>query len=147
MHSPCEATLTEERQPANAVLLNLAMDNMMRILAMPVPEPNDTSPAAQLTRALILAVADVAIAHSTHLCRQEDEPQADPRLHRAQALLGWLKAQPGGKARFREILQFGPTQTRAKSAAEDTLSVLKERGWVTESAARPRTIHIVEGMP
>jgi hypothetical protein len=33
--------MTEERQPANAVLLNLAMDNAMRILSMPLPEPND----------------------------------------------------------------------------------------------------------
>jgi hypothetical protein len=132
--------MTEERQPANAVLLNLAMDNAMRILSMPLPEPNDTSPAAKLVRALMTAVSDAVIA-------QAETPKADPRLHRAQALLGWLKAQPSGKARFREILQFGPTQTRAKSAVEDTLSVLKERGWVTESAGRPRTIHIVEGMP
>jgi hypothetical protein len=94
------------------------------------------------------AVSDAVIAEAETLREIEALAlKADPRLHRAQALLDRLKAQPGGKARFREILQFGPTQTRAKSAAEDTLSVLKERGWVTESAGRPRTIHIVEGTP
>jgi hypothetical protein len=45
--------LTEELASLQAVLLNLAMDNMMRILAMPVPSPNDTSPAAQLVLALM----------------------------------------------------------------------------------------------
>jgi hypothetical protein len=57
--------LTEELASLQAaVLLNLAMDNMMRILAMPVPSPNDTSPEAQLVRALMLAVADVVPNHA-----------------------------------------------------------------------------------
>jgi hypothetical protein len=44
--------------------LNLAMENAMRILSMPVPSPNDTSPEAQLVRALMLAVADVVLDHA-----------------------------------------------------------------------------------
>ncbi|MFZ3327676.1 MAG: hypothetical protein WA231_18110 [Methylocella sp.] len=36
----------------------------MRILAMSVPEPNDTSAEAQLTRALMLAVAGVVLDHA-----------------------------------------------------------------------------------
>jgi hypothetical protein len=51
--------MTEELASLQAELardvLLLAMDSMMRILATPVPEPNDQTPAAKLVRALMLA--------------------------------------------------------------------------------------------
>jgi hypothetical protein len=43
----------------------------------------------------------------------------------------------------RRVVTKLPTQTRAKSAAEDTLSVLKQRGWITESSGRPRAVCLV----
>ena len=57
--------MNEDRavEPATEVARQV-VDNIMRILAMPVPSPNDTSTEAQLTRALILAVADVVLDHA-----------------------------------------------------------------------------------
>jgi hypothetical protein len=51
----------EQKPPAMARLMRLALENMIRVLSMPVPESNDTSAEAQLVRALMTAVA--AIAH------------------------------------------------------------------------------------
>jgi hypothetical protein len=45
-------------------LMELALENMARILTMPLPPANDTSPEARLIRDLILPVAEVVVAHS-----------------------------------------------------------------------------------
>lgn len=41
-----------------------ALDNMAAILTIPAPEPCDQTPEAQLVRALMLAVAEVPLAHA-----------------------------------------------------------------------------------
>jgi hypothetical protein len=46
--------------------------------------------------------------------------------------LDWLKAQPGGRARFREIRRLGPNASRTKAALERDLATLAEHNLATE---------------
>jgi Protein of unknown function (DUF3987) len=73
--------------------------------------------------------------------------RTDPHLMRAAGLLDWLKAQPGKKAGFREILQFGPNATRTKAAAEEALSILEAHGWIFNVSNKPRAIGLVKEEP
>ena len=57
--------------------------------------------------------------------------------------LDWLKAQPEGRACFREILKLGPNASGTKAAQERDLATLAEHNLATEVSARPR---IIDGM-
>jgi hypothetical protein len=51
-----------------------------------------------------------------------------------------MQAQPDREASFREILQYGPNQTRTKTSADEALAILNSHNWTTEVSARPRVI-------
>jgi hypothetical protein len=68
----------------------------------------------------------------------------DPRLRRAAKLLAWIQSQPDQMAPFREILQFGPSQTRSKAAAEEALAILKSHNWIVEISTRPYVIKVAK---
>jgi hypothetical protein len=67
--------------------------------------------------------------------------RTDPKLLRAAKLLEWLQCQPNGNASFREMLQFGPSRTKAP--AEESLAILAAHGWIIEVSKRPRVIRAV----
>jgi hypothetical protein len=75
-----------------------------------------------------LTIADWYINETLRL---EGAGRIGRHLLRAAGRLDWLKAQPGGKAAFREILRFGPNATRIKAAAEVS------HGWIAEASNRP----------
>jgi hypothetical protein len=87
-----------------------------------------------------LLLTDWYVAETSRLSKSG---RVDVRLLRAQALLNWLKSQPSGQARFRELLQFGPNATRTKESAEEAIKILLDHGLITEPLARPRLIQAV----
>jgi hypothetical protein len=87
-----------------------------------------------------LTLVDWYVAESIRL---QQAARADPKLLVAQQLLDWLRQRREDVVGFREIVQFGPSTVRTKSAAEETLSALAAHGWVAEVSARPRRIRLV----
>jgi hypothetical protein len=63
----------------------------------------------------------------------------DPKLVRAQRLLGWLRRQAEAVVAFRDILRCGPIELRAKEPAEAALRTLVDHGLIVEVGARPRS--------
>ncbi|MCI0599952.1 MAG: DUF3987 domain-containing protein [Beijerinckiaceae bacterium] len=86
-----------------------------------------------------LTIADWHIGETLRLAAAG---RTNPHLLRAAGLLEWLKAQPGKKAGFREMLQFGPNSIRTKALAEEALSILTEHGWTFEVSGKPRVIGV-----
>jgi len=68
----------------------------------------------------------------------------DPKLLRAQALLDWLRSREMHQVGFRDILQYGPSATRTKAAADDATMILLAHGWLREVNARPRRFLVLE---
>ena len=62
MNSPDSSASAPRRAAETAI--ELALENIARILTMPLPSPDDPSPEARLIRDLILSVAEVVIANS-----------------------------------------------------------------------------------
>jgi hypothetical protein len=62
MNSP-DSSASAPRGVAETAI-ELALENIARILTMPLPSPDDLSPEARLIRDLILSVAEVVIAKS-----------------------------------------------------------------------------------
>lgn len=89
-----------------------------------------------------LTLADWYVAEALRL---QQAGRNDHRLQRAAALLEWLQTRPGGKAGFREILQFGPSAMRTKAMAEEALVILGSHSWTVEASARPLIIRAVRG--
>jgi hypothetical protein len=88
-----------------------------------------------------IALADWYVFEALRL---QQSGTADPRLRRAAALLEWIQAQPDRKTPLREILQYGPNQTRTKADADEALATLTAHGWVAEASARPRVVQARE---
>jgi hypothetical protein len=87
-----------------------------------------------------VALVDWYLAEALRLARAG---RTDPKLLKAQELLGWLQAQKGDVL-FRDILQFGPGSLRLKSEAEAALNTLESHGWVREVPSRPKVLHVVK---
>ncbi len=96
----------------------------------------EISPAA-LEGALTLA--DWYIAEAVRL---QSAARTDPRLVRAQHLLGWLRGRGKPEFSIGDVLQFGPVPTRTKAAADDALSILIAHQWLAETSARPRLFRL-----
>ncbi len=75
--------------------------------------------------------------------RLQRAARTDAKLMVAQQLLDWMRERGEEVFSFREVVQFGPSATRTKSAAEDALTTLTAHGWVVEVSARPRKVRIV----
>lgn len=75
--------------------------------------------------------------------RLQRAARTDAKLMVAQQLLDWMHERGEEVFSFREIVQFGPSATRTKSAAEDALTTLTAHGWVVEVSARPRKVRMV----
>lgn len=75
--------------------------------------------------------------------RLQRAARTDAKLMVAQQLLDWMRERGEEVFSFREIVQFGPSATRTKSAAEDALTTLTAHGWVVEVSARPRKVRMV----
>lgn len=86
-----------------------------------------------------LALADWYV---TEALRLHAAGQRDPKLVRANALLGWLHERGDVEVDFRTVLQFGPGLLRTKGAAEEAVAILLAHGWLTEVSQRPRRFRV-----
>ncbi len=77
--------------------------------------------------------------------RLQRAARTDPKLVRAQRLLDWLQAN-GPEIEVRDLLRLGPASERTKTAADESLAVLKAHGWVREVSKRPHRIAVVTEM-
>ncbi len=75
--------------------------------------------------------------------RLQQAARTDAKLMVAQQLLDWMRGRGEEVFSFREIVQFGPSAIRTKSAAERALTTLTAHGWVVEVSARPRKVRLV----
>lgn len=75
--------------------------------------------------------------------RLQQAARTDSKLMAAQQLLDWMRGRGEEVFSFREIIQFGPSATRTKIAAEQALTTLTAHGWVVQVSARPRKVRIV----
>jgi hypothetical protein len=96
----------------------------------------DISPAA-LQGAL--ALADWYVAEAVRL---QSAARTDPRLVRAQHLLGWMHGRSSPEISFRDVLQLGPVPTRTKAAADEALSILIAHQWLEQTSTRPRMFRV-----
>jgi hypothetical protein len=87
-----------------------------------------------------VALADWYVAEALRLAKAG---RTDPKLAKAQEMLGWLQAQKGDVV-FRDILRFGPGGLRLKSEAEAALRILESHGWVEEVSRKPRVLRVVK---
>ena len=82
-----------------------------------------------------LALADWYVSEAVRL---QSAARTDPRLVRAQHLLGWMRGRGKPEIGFRDVLQFGPLATRTKATADEALSILTAHQWLEQTSARPR---------
>ncbi len=87
----------------------------------------------------------VALTHwyVAEATRLQQASRTDPKLLRAQGLLDWLRARDDVEVEFRDVLRFGPSQTRTKDPAEAAIATLKAHGLVEEPSGRPRRVRLV----
>ena len=64
--------------------------------------------------------------------------RTDPRLLRAQSLLGWLKTRGYEETSVRDIVRLGPSALRSKAAAEEALGILLDHGWIEKTSNQPK---------
>ncbi|KAA0113500.1 DUF3987 domain-containing protein [Methylobacterium sp. P1-11] len=91
-----------------------------------------------LERVMINAV-EITIWYLGEAQRLRGAGRTDPKLLNAQALLTWMRDQPDGICRFRDLVRLGPVTARSAETAEISLKILSAHGWVVEICPRPRT--------
>ena len=92
------------------------------------------------TMAGALALAEWYVLETLRL---QQAGRRDAKLLRANALLEFMQKRSGEEILLREILQFGPIDTRTKGQAEEAIDALKAHGWVVEATPRPRAFRVV----
>lgn len=75
--------------------------------------------------------------------RLQSAARTDPRLVRAQQLLDWLRSRDQEAISFREIGKLAPPPFRTKAGADEAIGILKSRGWLDETSARPRKFRLI----
>jgi hypothetical protein len=66
-----------------------------------------------------------------------------PAIASAKRLLDWLHSRSAPSVALRDIIRLGPAESRSKAAAEASLKILADHGWVTEGSLRPRLWNVV----
>lgn len=103
----------------------------------------DNPNADEIAEEAMACAVELASWYVGEAIRLQRAGLTDPKLIAAQKLLEWLQPQGGEPIKFRDILQYGPGDARTKKAAETSLTVLSEHGWVREVSKRPRTFEVV----
>jgi hypothetical protein len=66
-----------------------------------------------------------------------------PAIATAKRLLDWLHSRAAPSVALRDIIRLGPAESRSKAAAEASVKILVDHGWLTEGGQRPRLWNVV----
>jgi len=80
----------------------------------------------------------------TEAVRLQQAARTDPKLLVADSVLKFLRARSEREIRVRELMQYGPSTVRTKSAAEEALKTLCAHGMISEVCKRPHTFGLVQ---